>query len=191
MVAESEEQPSTGSPAKPKGAKEANQAALAKAELELSDLIKKKKQLDKDLVNLESNLYALESTYLEETAGFGNIVRGFDQYLSGRSADKRRPPRIQEKDRIFSQSSATLPRSLEIKEREVQQQQQQQQHAQSQFQEAFYSEDEKLPDAAPSHARSRSGAAIAASVVASTLNTDDEDGTFTLGERRKRRRIHS
>lgn len=58
MVAESEEQPSTGSPAKPKGAKEANQAALAKAELELSDLIKKKKQLDKvfpSFLCLESN----------------------------------------------------------------------------------------------------------------------------------------
>lgn len=62
---------------------ETNIATLAKAELELSELIKRKKQLDRvgggtntqDLVNLEANLYALETTYLEETAGFGKKYR--------------------------------------------------------------------------------------------------------------------
>lgn len=42
----------------------ANLAHLAKAEEELSELIKKKKQLDQDLATIENNLYKLEETYL-------------------------------------------------------------------------------------------------------------------------------
>ena len=63
---------------------------LEKAEQELASLLARKKELDKQLISVEHSIYALESAYLSETSGFGNIITGFDSYLTGRASDKRR-----------------------------------------------------------------------------------------------------
>ncbi|KAH6569546.1 hypothetical protein BSLG_001748 [Batrachochytrium salamandrivorans] len=78
---------------------------LNEADKELAELQQKKKLLDKSLANIEQSIYALEGSYLDESQ-YGNIVRGFDGYLSSRI--DRRKPRPTESDRLFSLSSATF-----------------------------------------------------------------------------------
>eukprot|EP00842_Homolaphlyctis_polyrhiza_P001756 jgi/Hompol1/2581/HPOL_001425-RA len=89
--------------------------ALTDAERELSELLTRKRQLDKNLAGIEASIYALEGSYLEESQ-YGNIVRGFDGYLASR-ADRRRNRSI-EQDRLFSQSSVTYLKALEMRQKE-------------------------------------------------------------------------
>lgn len=78
----------------------------------------KKRQLDEQLAALEDSIYKLEGSYLEDTNGAGNIVRGFDNWVKGvvvggdkRSADERKARvRVRDEDRIFSRSSMSWMR---------------------------------------------------------------------------------
>ena len=79
----------------------------------LRGTLAKKRQLDEQLAALEENIYKLEGSYLEDTNGAGNIVRGFDNWVKGvvvgvdkKTADDRKSRvRIRDEDRIFSRSS--------------------------------------------------------------------------------------
>jgi len=63
---------------------------------------------------LEQNLFAFESNYLSETSmSGGNIITGFDAYLKPTGASKKRHE-ITDNDRIFSNSSFSVQRSLEM-----------------------------------------------------------------------------
>lgn len=80
----------------------------------LRTTLDKKRRLDAELAELEDRIFKAESTYLEETAGSGNIVRGFDGWVKGvsisaggRSGDDRRRGRIRDEDRVFSRSSVS------------------------------------------------------------------------------------
>ncbi|ORX81518.1 NuA4-domain-containing protein [Anaeromyces robustus] len=75
-----------------------------------------KRKVDRALVNLEANIYSFEGNYLEETSQFGNIIKGFDGYMSTRPEKKK--IKFTEEDRLFSQSSATYQAALEIKKKE-------------------------------------------------------------------------
>ncbi|KAJ1678025.1 chromatin modification- protein eaf6, partial [Spiromyces aspiralis] len=114
----------------------ASRKALKEAEEECMRLLEKKKQLDKALVgavvadicgiqwadramladmlhsyfvqiNLEASIYDFETSYFENTAGEGNIVRGFDGYLTTNKPDKKRH-QVKDWERIFSHSSVTF-----------------------------------------------------------------------------------
>lgn len=95
--------------------------------------ISKKRQIDRTLTDLESQIFLFEGSYLTNTAASGgNIVKGFDSYLktnsvvggvgSGRATSINTnllgsqdvPP----DDRMFSLSSSTYKRSLELKANE-------------------------------------------------------------------------
>ncbi|KAJ3015160.1 UNVERIFIED_CONTAM: Chromatin modification- protein meaf6 [Siphonaria sp. JEL0065] len=82
---------------------------LALVEKELQDLLSKKKQLDRQLATIETNIYSYEGSYLDDP--IGNIVKGYDGYVHGvsssRNDNKQRKIKIPESDRIFSQSSVT------------------------------------------------------------------------------------
>ncbi|KAL1311674.1 hypothetical protein AAFC00_001778 [Neodothiora populina] len=85
----------------------------------LRGTLAKKRQLDEQLAALEDNIFKLEGSYLEDTNGAGNIVRGFDNWVKGvvvggdkRSVDERRARvRIRDEDRIFSRSSMSWMKS--------------------------------------------------------------------------------
>lgn len=107
---------------------------LTELEHQLHDLNKRKKLVDRNLKNLEQSIFRFEGTYLEETK-FGNVVDGFEKYINNRStlnssggmgglsSSTRHTARtvpIEYKGRIFSHSSATFLKALDLSEEEIQ-----------------------------------------------------------------------
>ncbi|KAI0632026.1 NuA4-domain-containing protein [Trametes polyzona] len=85
------------------------------AKKELVEALEKKRRLDKQLAQIEVQIYNLEGAYLTETAAHsgGNIIHGFDGYLKNQPSGRRKYE-ISDADRIFSTSSMTYKKSLEL-----------------------------------------------------------------------------
>lgn len=63
-----------------------------------------------------SQVYELETSYLQETTTFGNALKGFDGFLSSskNTANLKRSRKFQPEDRVFSLSSVTSPAVEEL-----------------------------------------------------------------------------
>ncbi|KAF7314444.1 hypothetical protein MKEN_00917200 [Mycena kentingensis (nom. inval.)] len=82
---------------------------------ELISALPKKRALDKQLADVETQIYDLEKQYLTETASLngGNIITGFEGYLKNTNANRRKYD-VADHERLFSNSSATYAKSLEL-----------------------------------------------------------------------------
>ncbi|PAV17470.1 4-domain-containing [Pyrrhoderma noxium] len=85
------------------------------ARKELMQALQKKRIVDKQLAQLEVQIYNFENSYLTDTAQHsgGNIIQGFDGYLKTQNVGRRRHEPT-EADRVFSTSSLTYQKSLEL-----------------------------------------------------------------------------
>ncbi|CAG8616564.1 3373_t:CDS:1 [Paraglomus occultum] len=84
---------------------------------ELDDLNHKKSDLDVQLARLEREIYNFEGDYLANTIHHGgNLIRGFDNFLKNASnLDKKKKLPVLASDRLFSMSSSTYEKALQIK----------------------------------------------------------------------------
>jgi len=82
---------------------------------ELLQALPKKRAIDKQLADIEFQIHDLEKTYLTETAAHngGNIINGFDGYLKNTNTNRRKYD-VADSERLFSNSSLTYPKSLEL-----------------------------------------------------------------------------
>ncbi|TCD61616.1 hypothetical protein EIP91_008160 [Steccherinum ochraceum] len=85
------------------------------AKEELIKALAKKREADKRLAQLEVQLYTMEGTYLVETSAQsgGNIIQGFENYLKNVPSGRRKHE-VGDNDRVFSLSSSSTKKSLEL-----------------------------------------------------------------------------
>ena len=86
---------------------------MADGEPELTDdlkrLLMRKRELETELVDVERRIYALEESYIQDTAALGNIIKGWSGYLSSRSLEqvKQITRKVKDSDRLFTLSSTS------------------------------------------------------------------------------------
>lgn len=89
------------------------------AEIELA--LSRKKALDAELLTLERQIYALETSYLENTALLGDLIRGWGDFTNpaspggpGGSTVTKKKKKIHDHERIFSSSSVSALKNPEF-----------------------------------------------------------------------------
>uniref|UniRef100_A0A1D1Z771 Chromatin modification-related protein MEAF6 n=1 Tax=Anthurium amnicola TaxID=1678845 RepID=A0A1D1Z771_9ARAE len=77
----------------------------------LTALLSKRDKLHEELRNIEKQVYDLETSYLQDSNQCGNVLKGFEVFLSSSksTANLKRSRKFQPEDRLFSLSSITSP----------------------------------------------------------------------------------
>ena len=70
-------------------------------------------RLKSELFALEKQIFELEGNYIEETRDFGNILSGWDQFLSLEKGKIRKA--VTTEERLFSLTSSTSTASRNLK----------------------------------------------------------------------------
>ncbi|PKU68256.1 hypothetical protein MA16_Dca021084 [Dendrobium catenatum] len=87
------------------------QRAASNPSAMLAALLSKRDKLQEELRSIEKQVYDLETSYLQESNQCGNVLKGFEGFLSASKStiNLKRSRKFQPEDRIFSLSSATSP----------------------------------------------------------------------------------
>lgn len=82
----------------------------------LAALISKRDRFQEELRSIEKQVFELETSYLQEASHFGNVLKGFEGFLSStkNTSNLKRPRKLQPEDRLFSLSSVTSPVAEEL-----------------------------------------------------------------------------
>ncbi|KAJ9696919.1 hypothetical protein PVL29_008917 [Vitis rotundifolia] len=82
----------------------------------LASLISKRAKLHEELQNIEKQLYTMETGYLQDPSQCGNVLKGFEGFLSSSKSSTllKRSRKFQPEDRLFSLSSITSPATEEL-----------------------------------------------------------------------------
>ncbi|KAJ6920647.1 hypothetical protein NC651_014287 [Populus alba x Populus x berolinensis] len=77
----------------------------------LANLLNKRAKLHEELRVIERQVYDLETSYLQDPGQCGNVLKGFEGFLSSskNTALLKRSRKFQPEDRLFSLSSVTSP----------------------------------------------------------------------------------
>ncbi|KAL6208755.1 hypothetical protein ACLB2K_019700 [Fragaria x ananassa] len=94
---------------------EAQNASLNPSQV-LAQLLTKRTKLQDELRGIEKQVYDLETTYLQDPSQCGNVLKGFERFLSSTKSTSslRRSRKFQPEDRLFSLSSVTSPAAEEL-----------------------------------------------------------------------------
>mmetsp|Transcript_26072 Transcript_26072/g.52992 ORF Transcript_26072/g.52992 Transcript_26072/m.52992 type:complete len:140 (+) Transcript_26072:63-482(+) len=78
----------------------------------LQGVVAQKAVLEKELTEIEKEIFDLEGAYLEDTQAWGNILKGWDGYFQSLAQQRsgQRTVKVRNSDRIFSRSSVTAPK---------------------------------------------------------------------------------
>lgn len=77
---------------------------------------KRRKDLRQELAYIETQIYDLEGSYLEETREFGNIFTGWSSLINDKATKVKR--QTHNEDRLFSLSSVTSPATRKEEKKE-------------------------------------------------------------------------
>ena len=78
---------------------------------------KRRKDLRQELAYIETQIYDLEGSYLEETREFGNIFTGWSSLISDKVMKEKK--QTYNEDRLFSLSSVTSPATKKEEKKEL------------------------------------------------------------------------
>ncbi|XP_024522816.1 chromatin modification-related protein eaf6-like [Selaginella moellendorffii] len=90
-------------------------AAQLNPQANLALCVSKREKLLEELRNVEKQVYDLETTYLHDSSQCGNVLKGFEGFLSSAkgAGNMKRPRKFSTEDRLFSLSSVTSPAAEE------------------------------------------------------------------------------
>uniref|UniRef100_A0A7S0WTP7 Chromatin modification-related protein MEAF6 n=1 Tax=Pyramimonas obovata TaxID=1411642 RepID=A0A7S0WTP7_9CHLO len=82
----------------------------------LQQLQARKERLEDELRHVEKQVYDLETSYLNDSSQYGNVLKGFEGFLAPSKTNSLKKSRnFKTEDRLFSLSSTSSPAAEELR----------------------------------------------------------------------------